>query len=183
MSQHHTIVFETKRLRVRVATPADLDHYLALWGSPAVMFHVGFPNGLPIDPDELSERLTRQGTGTFNSLLVVEDASNGQPLGECKLAHPDEDGIAEPDIKLLPEFWGQGYGREIWTGILAYQFEHTDCEAVQTTPNVNNMGAIRLYESAGAVREGESVYEFPEAMRDFTQTVHCYIYRLYRVDW
>ena len=183
MPREQTIVFETKRLRVRVATPADIDHYLALWGNPRVMVHVGFPRGLPVDRDELLEKLADQGSEVFNTRLVVENRENGAALGECKLARPDEAGIAEPDIKLLPQYWGQGYGRELWGAILAYQFEHTDCQAVQTTPNVNNQAAVRLYESSGALREGESVYHFPESMRDYTTPVHAYIYRLHRKTW
>ena len=102
MSQDNLFVFETERLRVRVATPADLDHYLALWGNPRVMVHVGFPRGLPVDRDELLEKLADQGSEVFNTRLVVENRETGAALGECKLAHPDDEGISEPDIKLLP---------------------------------------------------------------------------------
>jgi RimJ/RimL family protein N-acetyltransferase len=67
--------------------------------------------------------------------------------------------------------------------LVVYLFAHTDCVAVQATPNVGNVASIRMQESVGGVRVGEQVYEFPESMRDYTTPVHHYIYRVYRKDW
>jgi RimJ/RimL family protein N-acetyltransferase len=119
----------------------------------------------------------------FERLLVVELKATGQAIGECKLSRPDEEGIAEPDLKLLPEFWGQRYGTEAWRGLVAYQFRHSDCSAVQGTPNVNNFASIRMQEAAGAVRVAEDVYHFPDALRDCTTPVQHYVYRVYRSRW
>ncbi len=162
---------------------SDLDFYFTLWTNPEVMRHVGFPQGLPLTQEGMRARPFQQGETEFDQLLVIELKLTGQAIGECKLSRPDDDGIAEPDIKLLPDYWGRRYGSEVWQGIVSYQFEHTDCDAIVTTPNVANAAAIRLYEAAGAVRAGEGVYEFPEAMRDFTTPVHSYTYRLSRSDW
>jgi RimJ/RimL family protein N-acetyltransferase len=67
--------------------------------------------------------------------------------------------------------------------IVSYLFENTDCDVIQTTPNVDNIAAIKIYEAAGAVRKGEDVVHFPESMQEYTTPVHCYIYQLYRADW
>jgi hypothetical protein len=40
-----------------------------------------------------------------------------------------------------------------------------------------------MQEAVGGVRIDEGVYEFPEAMRDFTNPVHYYTYRVYREAW
>jgi len=177
------MVFETERLIVRAATEDDVEFYYVLWTNPDVMKHVGFPHGISLDLEEMKANPRPQGPTEFDRLLVVVQKDSGQPIGECKLSRPDDEGIAEPDIKLLSEYWGQGYGREIWDEVVAYQFTHTDCAAIQTTPNVENVAAIKLYESVGAVCEGEDVYHFPENMRSYTTPVHCYIYRLYRTAW
>lgn len=66
---------------------------------------------------------------------------------------------------------------------MAYQFTHTDCYAVQATPNVENIASINMQEAIGGVRIGEDAYQFPESMRDCTTPVHHYIYRVYRADW
>ena len=183
ISSGHSLVFETERLAVRTATEEDVELLHALWSNPQVMRNVEFPHGLRVTRCELRERLSKQGTSEFEKLLVVELRATGQAIGECKLSCPGDKGIAEPDVKLLPEFWGQKYGVEVWRGILAYQFAHTDCHAVQATPNKENIASIRMQEAVGAVCVGEDVYRLPEAVQDCTTPVHHYIYRVKRADW
>jgi RimJ/RimL family protein N-acetyltransferase len=183
MSPGHSLIFETERLIVRTATVEDVDLFYALWTNPQVMKNVGFPHGLRVTRSELKERLSKQGRSEFEQLLVVEPKATGQAIGKCKLSYPDEEGIADPDIKLLPEFWGHKYGVEAWRELVAYQFTHSDCDAVQATPNVENIASVKMQEAVGGVRIGEDVYQFPESMRDYTTPVHHYIYRVYRADW
>jgi RimJ/RimL family protein N-acetyltransferase len=183
MSPGHSLVFETERLIVRIATVEDVDVFYVLWTNPQVMKNVGFPHGLRMTRSELKERLSKQGGSEFEQLLVVELKATGQAIGECKLSGPDEESVAEPDIKLLPEFWGHKYGVEAWRELVAYQFTHTDCDAIQATPNTENIASVKMQEAIGGVRIGEDVYQFPESMRDYTMPVHHYIYRVYRADW
>lgn len=183
MLQNNTRVFETGRLIVRTAAEEDVDLYHALWTNPQVMKNVGFPQGLRITHSEIKQMLSGGGSSEFDRLLVVELKDSGVTIGECKLTQPNEQGIAEPDIKLLPAYWGKGYGSECWKALVAYQFKHTDCQAVQTTPNVDNQAAIKLYEATGAQRVSEGVYHFPDSMREYTAPVHHYVYRLDRADW
>jgi RimJ/RimL family protein N-acetyltransferase len=183
MSPGQSPVIETERLIVRPATEEDVDLFYALWTNPQVMKNVGFPHGLRITRSEIRERLSKGGGSEFKQLLVVELKATGQTIGEGKLSYPDEEGIAEPDIKLLPAFWGHKYGVEAWRELVAYEFTHTDCDAVHATPNVENIASIRMQEAIGGVRIGEGVYQFPESMREYTTAVHHYIYRVTRADW
>ena len=184
MPSDHTVVFETERLIIRPATISDANLFYDLWTNPQVMKNVGFPQGLRITHDDLKERLQSQRDETvFDRMLVVELKDTGQTIGECMMHRPTEEGIAEPDVKLLPAFWGHRYGFEVWEGVLTYLFTHTDCTVVQASPNVENIASIKMQEAVGAVRVGEDVYHFPESMRDYTTSVHCYIYHVYRADW
>lgn len=183
MSTGNTPVFETERLVVRIATVQDVDLYVALWTNPRVMANVGFPHGLRVTQGELIDRLQKQGPSEFDQLLVVELKASGQAIGECKMSRPNDERIAETDVKLLPEFWGHRYGVEVKRGLLAHLFAHTGCVAVQASPNVDNVASIKMQEAVGGVRVSEGVYEFPESMRAFTTPVHHYIYRVYREDW
>ncbi len=106
MSSRHKLVFATERPVVTTATEDDVDLFYALWTNPRVMKNVGFPRGLPVTVCEFRESLSKQGRSEFDQLLVVELKATGQFIGECKLSYPDEAGIAEADVKLLPEFWG-----------------------------------------------------------------------------
>lgn len=184
MPSGDTVIFETERLVIRVATVADVDLFYDLWTNPQVMKNVGFPQGLRITRSELKQRLQNQGSETeFERMLVIELKATGQTIGECMMHRPNQEGIAEPDVKLMPTFWGSKYGVEVWRRLLAYMFTHTDCDAVQATPNVENVASIKMQEAVGGVRVGEDVYQFPESMRDYTTSVHHYIYRVYRMAW
>lgn len=177
------MVFETERLVVRTATEDDADLFYALWTNPQVMKNVGFPEGLRVTRRELERRLSKQSDSEFERLLIVELKSTDQAIGECKLSYPDEDGIAEPDLKLLPEFWGYRYGVEVWRELVAYQFAHTACGIIQATPNRHNTASIKMQEAVGCVRIGESVHHFPWHMQSYTTPVHHYVYHLNRTDW
>ena len=183
MSPECDLVFQTERLLVRTATVEDVDLFLALWTNPQVMSNVGFPQGLPITKSEIKEKLATPAGSEFERPLVVELKTTGQPIGVCNLSDPDEEGVADPDIKLLPGFWGHKYGVEVWRELVAYQFVHADCTAVRATPNVHNTASIKMQEATGGVRVGEAVYQFPKSMQDYTTPVHHYVYRLSRADW
>ncbi len=101
-------------------------------------------------------------------------------MGECKLHPPNPEGIASTDVKLLPDYWGHKYGLEVKRALLDYLFAHTDCVAVEASPNVNNPASIKMQEAVGGVRIKEAVYEFPIGMQDYTVPVHHYIYRVER---
>jgi RimJ/RimL family protein N-acetyltransferase len=177
------VVFETKRLVVRTATVADVDVFYDLWTNPQVMAYVGFPQGLRTTRGEIEERIRKQDRSEFEALLVVEQKTAGQAIGECHLHRPNTEGIAVLDVKLLPAFWGNKFGVEVQRGLLAFLFTHIDCAAVQGTPNRANIASIKMHEAVGAVRTGEGVYEFPESMQAFTLPVRHHIYRVYREDW
>ncbi|MGE5221651.1 MAG: GNAT family N-acetyltransferase [Omnitrophica WOR_2 bacterium] len=176
-------IFETQRLIVRTATVDDVDLYYHLWTDPRVMAMVGFPRGMRISRDEIMERLIKQPGDEFGRLLVIELKNTGQPIGECWLGNPGGNAIVEPDVKLLPAFWGNHYGVEVWKELVNYIFNHTEFEIIQATPNVENIASIKMQVAAGAVWVGEDTGQFPEAMRQDTTPVHYYIYQIQRADW
>ena len=190
-----TKVLETSRLVVRKAE-ADVDDVellFELWTDPRVMTLVGFPHGLIINRQEILADIKKSGKSVFNTYLIVErkgQEDSAVPaledrtrIGECKLGAPDDHGVSETDVKLLPKYWGHGYGTEIKRALVYYLFRHTDCLFVQATPNILNEASIRIQEAIGGKRVGEAVYEFPETMREFTSPVHHYIYRISREEW
>jgi len=183
MSRERTIVFETPRLVVRLARQADAELFLSLWTSPQVMSNVGFPNGLPITREEIVAQLRARGPSEFEHRLVIDLQDSGEAIGECFMRRPNEQGMAETDIKLLPAFWGKKYGVEVKRALVDHLFTHTDCTAVEASPNVDNVASIKMQEAVGGVRVGEGTFEFPESMRAFTTPVHAYVYRVYRDTW
>jgi ribosomal-protein-alanine N-acetyltransferase len=179
------MVFETPRLIIRKATTSDKDveWFFGLWTNPKVMTMVGYPHGLLITREEIKDNIGKEDDTEYNKKLVVEMKETHQLIGECKLGLPDEEGISETDVKLLPEFWGNGYGTEIKQGLVNYLFEHTDCSAVQGTPNQKNIASRKMQEAVGARKIDEGVFRFPEKMKSYTCDVPYFKYRVYREDW
>ena len=177
------IIFETPRLTIHLAVPDDAEYVHSLWTDPRVMRNVGFPEGLKISIDEVREDITRRGDKEFGQFLIIRLKLSQNSIGQCLMKFPDENKISETDVKLNPTFWGQRIGVEIKQGLVDYLFSHTDCEIVQATPNVGNTASVKMQEAVGGVLVGESVYEFPESMREFTQPVHHYIYQVRRENW
>lgn len=178
------IIVKTKRLVIRKATIEDAPIYYKLWTSPDVMTFVGFPQGLQITQEEIASTIRKQKEGAFlDQRLIVALAVNGEAIGECTMHTPDEKGLAETDVKLLPTYWGHKYGIEIKQALLSILFTKTDCMVVQATPNVRNVASIKMQESVGGVRIGEGVFEFPKTMKNYTTPVPHYIYHVCREDW
>jgi len=176
----------TSRLVIRRAAPSERDITLlvALWNSPEVMRNVGFPQGLGTDAEKVGAQLTQEAAGTeYDCVLIVDRIDTGEVIGQCKLGFPDEDGIAETDVKLMPAHWGNRFGVEIKRALVDYLFTHTSCEQVQATPNVNNQASIKMQEAVGGRRTGEGVHCFPESMKDYTTDVPYLVYTVFREDW
>jgi len=180
---NRVVILRTERLMVRTATLADAELYYVLWTSPSVMGFVGFPRGLPISRREIRQQLRQPHTSQLGRPLVAELLASGEAIGECHMSELDEDDVVEPDVKLLPSFWGHKYGVELWRAMVAYLFLHTACVAVQGTPNIQNIASIKMQEATGATRVGEGVFEFPAKMSGYTTPVPYYTYRLTRQDW
>ena len=176
-------VFETDRLVIRQATEEDTEHYFRLWTHPEVMKFVGFPQGLKISREEIKKLLQQTEGKILDCRLVVIRKEDGKRIGECKLGSPKEEGISETDVKLLPQFWGHGYGKEVKRSLVDWLFTNTDCKGVKATPNKLNIASQKMQESVGAKLVGETSYQFPESMRDYTQEVHSLIYIVYKEDW
>jgi len=179
------IVFKTNRLIIRKATATDRDvnMFFNLWTNPEVMKFVGFPNGLNITKQAIYEGIADEDEFEYNYKLVAVHRETNQPIGECKLGRPNKEGISETDVKLLPRYWGKGYGTEVKQGLVDYLFTNTDCQAVKATPNKLNIASQKMQEAVGGRKIDEGVFRFPEEMRSYTIDVPHFVYMVYREDW
>ncbi len=173
------MIFETKRLTIRRAEIKDVEMYFQLWNSPEVMQNVGFPQGLRISKEKIAEIIGNYDETEFNQTLVVIEKESGNPIGECKLGLPNEEGISSTDIKLLPEFWSNGYGKEIKNALCLY----TSAKIIKADPNVKNIASQKMQEACGGVQVSEGTYHFPEKMKEFTEDVHLIIYHIHKDNW
>lgn len=63
--------------------------------------------------DTVKKTIERGPDSEFGSLLVALVLETNHPIGQCKIGSPDTDGVAELDITLNPDYWGNGYGKEL----------------------------------------------------------------------
>ncbi len=159
--------YTTKRLNLVMIERRHLDHLLQLWTDPQVMSNVGFPLGLHPDDIDLESYLSDAEeiapTGRIRGIHMAVELKDGTLIGEAKIASPDEQGMSEPDVKLLPDYWGRSLGTEIVKLLIDECFSlYPDCQAVQFTPNIENTSAIRLYCGLGSEVVGDGFFP-PEA--------------------
>lgn len=167
---------------IRQAVQGDADLFFKLWTNPDIMKMVGYPNGLDISLSDIKKRLSEEPESALNRLLVAE-IPQGPPIGECHMHPPDSKGIASTDIKLLPEFQGRGYGREIKWLLLDYLFRRTECRIVEATPNIRNTASIKMQEAVGGISVGTSIYQFPLKLQSKTCSVKHHIYHIHKANW
>ncbi len=177
------MIFQTKRLKVRKAVTSDAEMYLTLWNSGKVMRNVGFPKGLKITTERIKKQIENHDETEFDQTLVVIEKASGERIGECKIGSPNEEGISSPDFKLLPEYWGKGFGKELINVLCKYTFNKTRAHIVETSPNVKNVASRKMAEFAGGKEIKRFVYHFPPEMQHFTEDVHGIIYHIHKENW
>ena len=177
------MIFQTKRLKVRKAETSDVEMYLSLWNCGKVMRNVGFPKGLGISVEKMRKKIECFDQSEFDQTLVILEKESGKRIGECKLGLPNKIGISTTDIKLLPEYWGKGYGKEIKNALCKYLFNNTTAKTIESSPNEENIASQKMQIACGGKEISREVYHFPPEMQRFTEDVNCVIYHIRKEDW
>jgi len=144
---------------------------------------VGFPKGLNITIANIEAQIERTSASNFGSLLVAESLKTRTRIGQCKIGSPDSEGICEPDIKLAPEFWRNGYGGKLWQAMIDYAFTHSDAKIVQGTPNRANTASVRMQKACGMQIIDEGVFEPNLAFDSSAIAVPYFLFQITREQW
>jgi RimJ/RimL family protein N-acetyltransferase len=104
------------------------------------------------------EKRAALGSGYVQFILRLPDGTRiGEsffmPLPEGytfgKWHKPKDELCLMGDIKLMPEYWGQGLGTVGMRRVVAWLFDHTGCSMLVVPPHRKNPAAERVYEKAG----------------------------------
>lgn len=148
---------------------------------------VSFPEGLKITKEEIKKQfkddLEAKKDSVYDRRIAVIEKLTGRFIGECKLGTPDKDFISETDVKLLPEFWGKAYGKEIKKELCHYLFTKTNCQIVTATPNKLNIGSQKMQEYCGGVKVSEGLFEAKDEENRKRCNVSYYIYHITRENY
>jgi RimJ/RimL family protein N-acetyltransferase len=147
----------------------DLSFLFRMWSIPEVMTYAdefprlrGWSKSDQI-PSAWEKYLTRRAVLGFNYTQLILIGANNQRIGESFFA-PLEEGYTfgrweKPkgvsslmgDIKLLPDFWGQGLGTIGMRQVVRWFFDHTNCELIVVPPHRHNPAAEQVYQKAGFI--------------------------------
>jgi RimJ/RimL family protein N-acetyltransferase len=163
MNINDEVTLKTRRLLITPATQKDLRFLLRLWNDPEIMRYAGFAKKWQYSEikewyEKYLKKLEKFGP---TEIQFIHKLKNGNSIGESKLGGlrsgwscrnyqaPKNRLILMSDVKLLKNFWNQGYGTEAMKAIVKFVFTQTQAHLLLVPPHKQNIPAIRTYEKAG----------------------------------
>jgi ribosomal-protein-alanine N-acetyltransferase len=158
-------VLESERLVLRPVGEGDRENFLALWGDPEVMRHVG--DGRPRTPELTTERLARavrhwqeHGFGVW----ALRDRAGGGFVGGCGLGYFHALPDAEVGYVLAKAYWGRGLATEAVVRVLRHAFEAIRLPRVVGLTRPGNVASQRVMLKAGMALQGPYQYDGQEGL-------------------
>jgi ribosomal-protein-alanine N-acetyltransferase len=160
MAQHPPPIIETRRLRLRPPSAADLEPWTErIFADPEVTRYV--PSRI-VEPQARAERMlaaisdswARRGYGIW----LVTDKEAGELIGHCGLGHlPDTDEV-EIDYALAQAHWGKGIATEAAQAVLRFGFASAGLELIIGLAVPENIASRRVLEHVGFVYQRDAPY-------------------------
>ncbi len=141
---------EKNSLRIRNAEARDAAQLARWWNDGSVMAHAGFPLGLGITAEEITESLkTDRDDGRRRLILEWQ----GKPIGEMSYTML-EGPIAEIGVKICEAVYQErGLGRRALS-MLIRELYGRGCKKIILDTNLNNLRAQHVYEKLGFRKTG-----------------------------
>jgi len=168
---------ETKRLRVRPYSEADIPELLPLigtWEVAATTLRIAHP-------------YTEQDARAFLELakeagkmwLAITLLSDGRQIGGIGMRIEEQHRHAELGYWLGVDYWGQGYATEAGREMIRYGFEQLDLHRIFATHFAHNPASGNILRKLGMRHEGCQ----REHLLKWGQFVDSEIYGLLRHEW
>ena len=144
------------RVRVRHTRHEDLPFLQALWNDGAVMRFFGYPHGMQVTEAGMDKwwAMTPQARHSGERLSIIStphctiELLDATPIGEFSYTL-DAHQRGRLDIKLAPEFWGQGLATETMTRVMRELFAVTPVTHLIVEPTTENNPAQKLCQRCG----------------------------------
>jgi len=160
---------ETERTIIRLPKISDFEFIKNLWLDGEVMKFIGFPRGMELPDDEIGDWLNNKDSAKVR--LIVEEKTSGKQIAETgwqtNIEYPHANGrkSSSIDIKISQSHWGKGFATEILESLISYIFANTNIEVIFVDPNIENVGAIKLYEKIGFKKIGQPIFHDSDKMQ------------------
>jgi RimJ/RimL family protein N-acetyltransferase len=158
MTEHKTIIFETKRLLLRQQVAEDLE---ALWEFHCNPDNVRYYHDAPTTIEEVREQLEwdmdwYQKNHDLGTWAIIQKET-GKLVGLCSLMPWVVDGVEEVEMAyvLAEECRGKGLGTELSRGVIRYGLEELTLSRIISLIEPDNMLSRHVVEKAGMQFEKE----------------------------
>ncbi|HEY3638489.1 MAG TPA: GNAT family N-acetyltransferase [Rhizomicrobium sp.] len=167
-------MIETKRLRLRPWTEADVPEFMRVTNTPAVMEFLGGVQ--PADSFEGAfHRVSASQSENGFCFWIVERLSDHALLGFCGLKRGNVGpvvGEIEIGWRLCADAWGQGYAFEAASASLDWAWRNLTCARVVAVTAQGNKRSWRLMEKLGMHRMHGLDFEHPDVPADNPLRLH-----------
>jgi GrpB-like predicted nucleotidyltransferase (UPF0157 family)/GNAT superfamily N-acetyltransferase len=157
------LFLETKRLVLKKPKLSDVDDLLLLRSDSEVMKYIG-RDGLIQTKEEVERFLNMaipyQEENGFGFCSVFEKGS-GAFVGQAGLFHLGfDEAQSEIEIayRLLPKFWGKGYGTELVRALIQWGFDHLAVDKLIAIVHPENNRSRHILDKVGMMHTGEAEY-------------------------
>jgi RimJ/RimL family protein N-acetyltransferase len=175
---------ETERLSLRPFEAGDLDVLHRLQSLPEVVRYLRWGSRSRAEVAAVLEERIHQSriiTAEGGTLILALTLRDGEALiGDVNLqllSAADQQG--KFGFVLLPEYHGQGYGREAAMATLALGFDTMSLHRIAGYCDARNTASVRLMERLGMRREAH----FREISRSKGEWADLYIYAMLAAEW
>jgi RimJ/RimL family protein N-acetyltransferase len=153
-------VATTERLVLRTWDAADLDEFMRVTNTAAVMRWLGgvWPRE---DHEAAFERISQYQRDFGHTLWLVEDRKSGELLGFCGLKRVNSPGAGDitgmPEVgwRLRESAWGQGIAKEAAIASLDLAFGRFEAPHVVALTVASNLASQGLMKRLGMVRRAD----------------------------
>lgn len=163
----------TERLRLRMPSPADVDHIFQLGNNPEVMRYISY--GRTQTYSEAQADLRRRIRQSRNGLgyWITEVRQTGAFVGWMALKPLEDTSQIEIGYRFLEEQWNHGYATEAAARLLRYAFEEKALDQVLAVALAENTASTRVMEKIGLRFDHTGRYYDTE----------CVCYKIDRAGW
>lgn len=143
---------ETKRLRLRVMTKADIVDLKEWMPNKRLYEYWGKSLGKTDKDPSLLFVTPEKPTKSFHLGIALKQPD--KIIGELWVYLIENDRMAKVAIRISEDFHGNGYASEALSEIVRFCFTETELKRLWTDVDIRNTASIRMLERCGFTREG-----------------------------
>ena len=147
----------TERLQINEITESDFDIIFKVDSIPECAEYntIGIPEDIEVTRKLYMSYLDDQKNELRTKYCWIVQLKTGEQIGVAGMSDSlDRFKIGEIYYKLIPEFWGKGYGTEVSKTLIKFGFEVLKLHRVEAGVATGNHASIRVLEKSGMLREG-----------------------------